>query len=68
MKCKEHFEKTCDCFPNHCRGCNNAIITTKFEQIKSMSLDEMAKEFAEVFFNNSIMEKPIIGYLESEVE
>ena len=41
---------------------------TNFERIKQMSVEEMAKEFAEVFFRNSIMEKPIIGYLESEVK
>lgn len=34
MKCKEHLEKTCDCFPNHCRGCNNAIGVAEFDCIK----------------------------------
>lgn len=67
MKCKEHLEKTCKSFPN-CYGCNNVIGATKFDQIKSMTLEEMAKEFAKVFFNNSIMEKVIVGYLESEVQ
>lgn len=41
---------------------------TNYERIQQMTLEEMAKEFAEVFFNNPIMEKLIIGYLEGEVE
>ena len=32
--CKEHAESRCDCYPNHCYGCNAFANPTNFDRMK----------------------------------
>ena len=32
--CKEHAERSCDCYPDHCYGCNAFANPTNFDRIK----------------------------------
>lgn len=56
--CKEHAESRCDCYPNHCYGCNAFANPTNFDRIK-YNISKMDMEKLIDFCGESVICKEI---------
>lgn len=60
--CKEHAESRCDCYPNHCYGCNAFANPTNFDRIKYEISQMSMEEFIE-FCGSESCDNRICGHI-----
>ena len=63
--CKEHAERKCDCYPDHCYGCNAFANPTNFDRIKYEISKMNMEEFIE-FCGSESCENIICGQITSD--